>query len=79
MISLSSNSSHWHLQTGLNKQYNNGVVKNMEKSFSEATENFSSNCTWNGQSYQKNISIQQVTINIQCRILIHNNDDKFVQ
>lgn len=28
--------------------------------------------------FTKNISIQQVTINIQCRILIHNNDDKFV-
>ena len=39
------------MTTGLNKQYNNGDVKNMEKSFSEATENFSSNCTWNGQSY----------------------------
>lgn len=28
--------------------------------------------------FTKNISIQQVTINIQCRILIHNNDDKFI-
>lgn len=36
------------MTTGLNKQYNNGVVKNMEKSFSEATENLSFNCAWNG-------------------------------